>query len=50
MRWTIRVAELSDASALRPVEFSASRRFLTIPDHAWLPDGDDIPVAAPITE
>ncbi len=46
MSWTIRVAALADASVLPPVEFSASRSFLTIPDLAWLPDGDDMPVEA----
>jgi len=46
MSWTIRVAALSDAGALPQVEFSASRSFLIIPDLAWLPDGDDMPVEA----
>jgi GNAT superfamily N-acetyltransferase len=46
MRWTIRVAALTDASALPQIEFSAGRRFLTIPDLAWLADGDDMPVEA----
>jgi len=46
MRWTIRAAALADASALPQVEFSAGRRFLTIPELAWLADGDDMPVEA----
>src|SRR5882724_2831561 len=46
MSWTIRVAALADASALPQVEFSAGRRFLAIPDLAWLADGDEMPVEA----
>jgi N-acetylglutamate synthase-like GNAT family acetyltransferase len=46
MSWTIRVAALADASALPQVESSAGRRFLTIPDLAWLADGDDMPLEA----
>ena len=45
MTWSIRVAAREDARALPPVESSASRRFLAIPDLALLPD-DDMPVEA----
>jgi GNAT superfamily N-acetyltransferase len=46
MTWLIRVATPEDASALPPIEFSAGRRFLAIPDLALLPDGDDMPIEA----
>jgi ribosomal protein S18 acetylase RimI-like enzyme len=46
MSWTIRVATLADASALPRVEHSAGRRFLEIPELAWLADGEDMPVEA----
>jgi GNAT superfamily N-acetyltransferase len=46
MTWLIRVAAREDAHALPPIEFSASRRFLAIPDLALLPDSDDMPIEA----
>ena len=46
MTWLIRGALREDAHALPPIEFSASRRFLAIPDLALLPDSDDMPVEA----
>jgi len=46
MTWTIRGAELADADALPKIEYSAGQRFLTIPDVAWLADGEDMPVEA----
>jgi len=44
MSWTIRVAEFEDAHALPAVERSAGMRFRSIPDLAFLADGDDRPV------
>jgi GNAT superfamily N-acetyltransferase len=44
MSWTIRVAEFEDADALPAVERSAGMRFRSIPDLAFLADGDDRPV------
>jgi ribosomal protein S18 acetylase RimI-like enzyme len=46
MSWTIRVAEPGDAVALPAIEFSAGLRFRTIPELAFLADGDDMPVEA----
>jgi len=46
MTWLIRVAAREDARALPPIEFSASRRFLEIPDLALLPDDDYMPIEA----
>lgn len=46
MKCTIRAAALADAIALPQVEFSAGRRFLTIPELAWLAGGDDMPIEA----
>ena len=45
MNWTIRVAESEDAEVLPAVERSAGMRFRSIPDLAFLADGDDMPVA-----
>jgi len=45
MSWKIRVAESADADALPAVERSASMRFRSIPDLAFLADGDDRTVA-----
>jgi GNAT superfamily N-acetyltransferase len=44
MSWTIRLAESEDADALPAVERSAGMRFRSIPDLAFLADGDDMPV------
>jgi ribosomal protein S18 acetylase RimI-like enzyme len=44
MGWTIRFAEATDAGKLPQVERSAGLRFRTIPDLAWLADGDDMPI------
>jgi ribosomal protein S18 acetylase RimI-like enzyme len=45
MDWTIRVAELTDASYLPQVENSAGRRFLAIPELTAFAHGEDMPVA-----
>jgi len=44
MSCTIRVAESEDAETLPAVENSAGLRFRSIPDLAFLAEGDDMPV------
>ena len=44
MSCTIRLAETAEADLLPGLENSAGQAFRTIPDHAWMADGDDMPV------
>jgi ribosomal protein S18 acetylase RimI-like enzyme len=44
MSWTIRVGEYEDAGVLPAIERSAGLRFRSIPELAFLADGDDMPV------
>jgi len=41
---SIRVAAVADAAALPRIEFSAGKRYLAIPDLAWLANEVDMPV------
>jgi GNAT superfamily N-acetyltransferase len=43
-RVSIRVAAVADAIALPAIEFSAGKRYLAIPDLAWLASEEDVPV------
>jgi GNAT superfamily N-acetyltransferase len=43
-RFSIRVAAAADATALPAIEFSAGKRYLAIPDLAWLAREQDLPV------
>jgi GNAT superfamily N-acetyltransferase len=42
--FSIRVAAVADAAALPRIEFSAGKRYLAIPDLAWLASEVDMPV------
>jgi ribosomal protein S18 acetylase RimI-like enzyme len=42
MDWTIRNAQLADAGQLPAIEYSAGRRFLAIPELAFVADLDDM--------
>jgi len=44
MTVTIRSAAMADAATLPPIELSAGRSFLAIPDLAWLAAEQDVPV------